>query len=501
MINKALLLILDGWGVSTGNEHDAIAMAKPEYWLSLNKKFPHTELHAKEEAVGLPNGCLSGSEVGHITIGAGRIIWQQVAKIDRSIDDGTIMANSVLSRVANHLKKTNGKLHIVGLLSDGGIHSHYKHLVALMSWAKDKQFNHTSLHLFLDGRDMAPMSGLELWNNQIKPNLSENITLSTICGRATGMDRGEKWERTAETWNLFVENGEIEKESFEIFLERQYQNKITDEFVAPTRFDDKIVAEGDAIIYFNFRADRMRQMVRICTKKAPHNVQEKIKIPKDLFLASLTEYDTDFLDVKVMYQPEFPINTLGEWVSKHGLKQFRIAESEKYAHVTYFLNGGREEVFPGEERLVIPSLGLTNYASHPEMSLPEVTSSLLRVLAGENHELVVCNIANGDMVGHSGDMDAGIKAVKEVDKALERIIPIATKHGYTVFITADHGNIEQMRLNDEPHTAHTFNHVPFLITDKKYTLPKQGELNQIAPTILKIMGLEKPNEMTSESMV
>lgn len=500
MINKALLLILDGWGIGDGGDHDAITLAKPEYWQYLKNNYPYCELHAKEESVGLPKGCLSGSEVGHLTIGAGRVMWQQMAKIDRAVNDNTIISNPALTRTSNHLKKTQGKLHLAGMLSDGGIHSHYSHLLALINWAKEKDFKEVCLHIFLDGRDMAPMSAKSLWEEKIKSYLGVNITLTTFCGRATAMDRSEKWERTLEIGNLLTKTGGLEKRSPEEFLANQYENKVTDEFIPPTQFTDRVIEEGDAVIFFNFRADRMRQLVRLFLSKAPHIVQEKINVPENLFLVSLAEYDAEFTAVKAMFPPEIPANTLGEWISKQKLKQFRIAETEKYAHVTYFMNGGREKVFAGEERLVIPSLGLTNYASNPEMSLPEITASLMRAIATENYSLVICNIANGDMVGHSGDLDAGIKAVQAVDAALKRIVPIAIEHGYACFITSDHGNIEKMKEKGEPHTAHTFNNVPFIITDKKISLSEKGELNQIAPTILKVMGLDKPKEMTSEAL-
>jgi len=254
-------------------------------------------------------------------------------------------------------------------------------------------------------------------------------------------------------------------------------------------------------VFFNFRADRMRQMIRLFTGLAPHVEMQKISVPSNLYLVSLTEYDPEFREVWVMYPPEYPVNTLGEWIAKKGLKQFRVAETEKYAHVTYFFNGGREEVFEGEERLVVPSLGLTNYSTHPEMSLPEVTKTLLWALASKKFDLVVCNIANGDMVGHSGDLSAGIKAVLAVEEALlKQIIPAAEKNGFTTLITADHGNIEQMWHNGEPHTAHTFNEVPLVVIDKNIELKEEGHLYQIAPTVLKIMGIEKPEEMTGEAM-
>ncbi len=501
MNKKALLLILDGWGIGENSDHNAVFQAKPKFWNELYEQYPHSLVHCKEESVGLPSGCLSGSEVGHVTIGAGRVVWQSVAKIDRSIADGSWDKNRVLVGAKEHLAKEGGKVHLVGLLSNGGIHSHVNHILALINWAKREKIKQVALHLFLDGRDMPPTSALQLLRETILKETDSTIQISTICGRSIAMDRGEKWERTISVFNLLTNAGEISFNDAEQCLEKSYQEKVGDEFVEAARFNDWVVAENDAVIFFNFRADRMRQLVRLFTKLAPHNEQQKVVVPKNLYLASLTEYDSEYREVWVMYPPEYPTNTLGEWVASKGLKQLRIAETEKQAHVTYFLNGGREESFEGEDRLIIPSLGLTNYASNPEMSLPEVSKSLVRALESKQFDLIVCNIANGDMVGHSGSLAAGIQAVQAVDAALAQIIPTAEKNGYTVLITADHGNIEHMWENNEPHTAHTFNEVPLVITDKNIVLENTGYLHQIAPTVLKVMGLDQPPEMTSEALI
>ncbi len=496
---KVILLILDGWGTGENNEHNAIFQTQPKFWNELLKNYPNTVLHAKEESVGLPKGCLSGSEVGHMTMGAGRIIYQNAAKIDNAIETNTFKTNPKLEEVKKHLTLNKGILHLAGLFSDGGIHSHINHIIALVEWAKDNNLK-TAIHLFLDGRDMAPKSARKLLET-LKPHLSEGIRIATMTGRAIAMDRSENWDRTTTVYKAMTEQDELVLVKPEVFLDSQYSEEITDEFIQPTRFSDDVVKENDAVIFFNFRADRMRQLVRLLTKRAPHTVQNTLQIPSNLYLASLIEYDKDFTNVAVLFPNELPLNTIGEWVSKKGLKQFRVAETEKYAHITYFFNGGREDVFPGEERLVVPSLGLMNYASNPEMSLPEVTNSLLRVIERNEFSLIVCNIANGDMVGHSGDMTAAATAVQLVDKALSSIVPKAEELGYTMVITADHGNIESMWSGEEPHTAHTFNHVPLVITKPGLNLPQTGYLNQIAPTILALLGLDQPQEMTSQSLI
>jgi 2,3-bisphosphoglycerate-independent phosphoglycerate mutase len=500
MINKTLLLILDGWGVGINEDHNAIFTSKPTFWNSLVDRYPHTTLHAKEESVGLPFGCLSGSEVGHTTIGAGRIVWQNATQIDLSINNESFYQNPVFNKTKEHLKNGGGKLHLAGLLSDGGIHSHIKHLLAFIEWSKKNKIP-TILHLFLDGRDMSPTSAAEFIKKQILPQLDENITIGTICGRAIAMDRNQNWERSTIIFNHLTNPSEIISEKIDRYLEKLYEDKITDEFVPPAAFSNQPISTNDAVIFFNLRADRMRQLCQLFLKTAPHTVLNNIHIPKNLFLASLTEYSRDFKDISTMFAPQTLNNLIGEWISKQGLNQFRISESEKYAHITYFFNGGREQAFANEERLVIPSLGLTNYAATPEMSLPELTTSLIRIIQEKKYEFIVCNIANGDMVGHSGDMSAGKLAVLAVDFALSKIVPAAEQAAYSVIITADHGNIEHMTEKGEPHTAHTFNNVPLIITNQNFILPHSGFLHQVSPTILKIMGLPIPEEMTSDSLV
>lgn len=501
MHKKTLLLILDGWGNGVNEDHNAIYRAKPVFWNDLVDRFPHTTLMAKEDSVGLPFGCLSGSEVGHTTIGAGRIVWQNAARIDHDISNGDFFSNEALFKAKNHLIKFGGKLHIVGLLSDGGIHAHINHLVSLVDWVKKEKISSAHLHLFLDGRDMGPMSAANLLKKQVLPTLTEKISISTLCGRATAMDRNQNWEKTKTIFNLLTQSFVVEPKKPLDWIEEQYLNGITDEFAPPVRFDKNSVNDNDVVVFINFRSDRMRQLCQLFLRKAPHIILNDIKNPNNNFFISLTNYSSEFGEICEMFKPQALNNLLGEWISKQQLSQFRIAETEKYAHITYFFNGGREHPFENEERLVIPSLGLNNYASAPEMSLPEVTNSLLRVLKNNKHDFIVCNIANGDMVGHSGDLEAGSQAVLAVDFALSKIVPTAESFGYTVLITADHGNIEHMIEKGEPHTAHTFNNVPLIITDKNLLLPHSGFLHQVSPTILKIMGMTIPSEMDSQPLV
>ncbi len=502
-MKKVLLLILDGWGINPETEHNPIAAAQPAFWNSLLKQYPSTKLSAKEDAVGVPKGCLSNSEIGHTAIGAGRVVPQSAFAIDTAIQKNTFVSNSVLGKAEAHIKHFNSTLHLVGMLSSGGVHSHIDHLLALVAWAKTQEISRVALHLLLDGRDMPPMSALPLVEN-VQHQLTPGVQIVSLCGRAIGMDRTENWDRTLEFYNTITSS--TEKDILNIdsvsYIKQNYQEGITDEFIAPARFCNISIQENDAVLFFNFRADRMRQLVKLFTSRAPHAVQKNLTIPKNTFLASMANYDETFTDVDILFPKTTPVNNLGEWVSKQSGRQLRITETEKYAHVTYFINGGQEIQYPNEERLVIPSLGLKSYASEPQMSLPEVTSSLIRAVQTQHFDLVICNIANGDMVGHSGDYEAALQAIHHVDEALSQIIPVAQEYGYTIVITADHGNIEHMHDGEQPHTAHTFHDVPcIVVSDKKISLLSHGELHQVAPTVLQLMELPQPSEMTSTSLI
>lgn len=498
-MQKTILLILDGWGLAKDSDHNAIFQAKPPFWNHLVKNYPTSHLHAREESVGLTKGCLSGSEVGHTIIGAGRVVWQQVSKIDKEIESGEFYNNQTLKEIKEHADKYNSTVHLMGILTDAGIHAHISHLNALIEWAKKNNLKSVALHLFLDGRDMSPMSAKKLLVPLLK-NLNDKIEISVMCGRDI-LDRNENWSKTSHIFRHLTEHKDKQKITPLEYIDKSYAENVTDEFMVPANFSDKIVKDNDAIIFFNFRADRMRQVVKLFMKQAPHAVQSEVLVLNNLLCASMSEYGDIFTNVKVLYPKEIPINSLGEWLSLQGLNQFRITEGEKYAHITYFFNGGREVAFKNESRLVVPSLGLSNYATQPEMSLAEVTKILVRAIEDEKYDFVVCNIANGDMVGHSGEMEAAMKAVMHVDNALSQIIERANKHGYTVVITADHGNVESMVLENEPHTSHTFNDVPLIVTNPNIKLTQSGFLHQIAPTVLEIMGVEQPKEMDSTSVI
>jgi len=499
-MNKVLLLILDGWGIGAPDLlHNAVYKVRPQYWQKLLEDFPNTVLSAREDSVGLSKGHLSNSEVGHTAIGAGRVVPQSAYAIDRAIEGGSFFDNPELEKVHAHLQAHGSVLHLAGMLSNGGVHAHINHLLALLEWAKKRGVQTIALHLFLDGRDMAPMSALPLLA-ALAPYLDEHTHIATVCGRAIGMDRTENWDRTTAFVETMTQGKNTVAESVHAFIERNYSEGITDEFMAPARFASTAVQENDAVVFFNFRADRMRQLVRLFLQRAPGAVQSTISVPKNLFLASAANYDDTFENVSVLFPKTVPKNNLGEWVSAQGLKQLRLAETEKEAHVTYFVNGGQDVQYPREERLVVPSLGLKNYAPEPQMSLPLLTQSLVRALSDAHFDFLVCNIANGDMVGHSGDFHAGVKAVLEVDAALAKIIPAAQEHGYTVILTADHGNIEYMVHDGSPHTAHTFNDVPLLVTNPNIRLRPHGHLHEAAPTVLDLMGIPRPKEMTSQSL-
>jgi len=501
MKHKSLLLILDGWGINPDANRNPIAAANPPYWNHLLQTYPNAALHCAESSVGLSAGTLPNSEVGHMAIGAGRVVAQTAFAIDRAIEDGSFFDNDKLVEIKKHLDNHDSTLHLYGLLSSAGIHAHINHLIALIEWAKQQGIKRVALHLCSDGRDMGPMEATTTVLPQLEKYLDDRVHIATLCGRVIAMDRAENWDRTVAAYNNLTRVSDVETQTPRQYLEANYAERIEDEFVAPARFSDAAIQDNDAVLFFDFRADRMRQMMKLFLGIAPGAVQKHIAVPHNLFLASIARYDDTFENVAVLFPPTVPTNTLSEWLSIQGLKQFRLAETEKYAHLTYFLNGGREVKFKNEERLMIPSLGLKDYSTNPELSLEEITKSLIRTLGREHFDFIACNIANADMVGHTGNFDAAKKAVHHVDNALARIIPVAETHGYTVTITADHGNIEYVGEHDTPHTAHTTSPVPLIITNPHITLPSSGELNQVAPTILDIFGLHKPKDMDSTSLI
>lgn len=496
--SKALLIILDGYGIAEDPEVSAIERADTPYIDSLFRKHPHSTLIASGEKVGLPEGQFGNSEVGHLNIGAGRIVPQELTRVNISIEDGSFFENEVLTTAAEKARE-NGRIHLMGLFSDGGVHSHNNHLFALLRLAKKAGIPNTYVHAFTDGRDTDPHGGLQYVKKfERKAGEIGAGKLASIVGRYYAMDRDNRWDRTKLAYDLLVNGQGGAFDTPEEALQASYDDNVTDEFVKPKLIDqspDSRIQKNDVIIFYNIRGDRARQITRALTEPG----FDKFEVDQDLNLhyATFTAYDETF-DVEVAYPPLALNNTLGEVVSRHNLNQLRIAETEKYPHVTYFFNGGEEEPFKGEQRVLIPSPKVATYDLQPEMSAPEVAKKLCAQLKTGKHHLCILNFANPDMVGHTGDMQATIRAVETIDTQLQKVVETATEHGYKMFIMADHGNADRMiDENGNPHTAHTAALVPALILNEPDARNMHdGILADVAPTLLKLMGLPQPEEMT-----
>ncbi|MDR8390581.1 2,3-bisphosphoglycerate-independent phosphoglycerate mutase [Aliifodinibius sp. S!AR15-10] len=502
--SKALLVILDGYGIAENPEVSAIDKADKPFIDKLFQNNPHSKLTASGKDVGLPDGQFGNSEVGHLNIGAGRVVWQELTRINRDIEEGTFNENEVLLEAIEKAKPQN-KVHILGLFSDGGVHSHNNHLFALLRLLNSKGLDNAFVHAFTDGRDTAPTGGVEYMKEFQKQ--AEEIgtgTIASIVGRYYAMDRDNRWERTKLAYDLLV-NGQGEAFDSPIeALEDSYDDDVTDEFVKPKLIDsspESRIAPGDVVIFYNIRGDRARQITRALTEDGfdEFNVKKDL----DLHYVTFTSYDDTIDWVHVAYPPLDIKNTIGELVSSQGLKQLRIAETEKYPHVTYFFNGGDEVAFEGEDRIMIPSPKVATYDLQPEMSAPQVADTLCEQLEADKYDLCILNFANPDMVGHTGDMDAAIKAVETIDTELEKVIETATEHNYKILVIADHGNADCLvQADGSPHTAHTTALVPAMIINgngEKITM-HDGKLADIAPTLLKLMGLGAPEEMTGEPL-
>lgn len=481
-MKKVLLVVLDGWGLRKDKVGNAVKLAKTPNFDLLWKKYPHTTLSACGESVGLLKGTLGGSEVGHLHIGAGRVIKQKLVKIDESIKDKTFFNKKPLVNLFKTCKRENSSLHVMGLLSDAGVHSDIKHLFAILKAAKLHGVKKVKIHCFLDGRDTPPKSAKK-YLNQLKREIKKIGVgeIATISGRYYAMDRDKRWNRTKKALDAIVNVKGFKARTPLNGLKKAYNRGETDEFVKPTVVGDyKGLKRNDGIILFNFRADRMRQLTKLL-----------LKINKNI--VSMTQYSKD-LKTKILFKPTFVKNSLGEVLSKRGLKQLRIAESEKGPHVTYFFSGEREKPFKGEDIIIIPSPKVATYDLKPEMSAYKTTKKLLEVF--KKYNFILFNFANGDMVGHTGVLKAAIKGVEAVDRCLGKILE--AMKDYTIIITADHGNCEDMRGRFK--TSHTFNKVPFILVDDhlKDKKLKKGELYNIAPTILKIMKIKKPKEMVED---
>ena len=502
-----MLMILDGFGENPKKEGNAVKLAKTPNIDRLMKEYPNTKIAASGLAVGLPEGQMGNSEVGHTNIGAGRIVYQELTRITKSIENGDFFSNEELVKAMENCKKNNSKLHILGLVSDGGVHSHIRHLFGLLEMAKRRDIEEVYVHCFLDGRDTPPASA-ESYIQELEEKMRKKGVgkIATVAGRFYGMDRDKRWNRIQKAYNAMV-FGEGNKSTQVInAIESSYQKEVFDEFVEPTVITngEKPVAtieDGDSVIFFNFRPDRAREITRAIVDKDFKEFETK---KMNTYFVCFTNYDETMPNVHIAFKKEMIKNTLGEIVSKNGGKQLRIAETEKYAHVTFFFNGGEEKQYEGEDRILVPSPKVETYDMKPEMSAYEVTQKVVEAINSEKYNCIILNYANPDMVGHTGSLSAAIKAVEAVDECVGKVITAIESQKANLIITADHGNAEQMidYKTGEQHTAHTTNLVPLiLISEKENVKLREGKLADIAPTLLELMGLEKPKEMTGESLI
>ncbi len=497
-----MLMILDGFGKNPSNEGNAVANAKKPNIDKLMLTCPTAEVYASGPSVGLPEGQMGNSEVGHTNIGAGRIVYQELTRITKSIEDGDFFSIKEFADAIENCKKNNSKLHIMGLLSDGGVHSHERHLYGLLELAKRKDFENVYVHCFLDGRDTLPASG-EGYIQKLEEKMKEKGIgkIATLSGRFYAMDRDKRWERVKKCYDALV-NAEGEKYTSAIeAIESSYQKEVFDEFVEPAVIGNGAkIEDGDSVIFYNFRPDRAREITRALVDPKFDGFEAK---KMNLYFVTMTDYDSTMPNVHVAFKPEDLKNTYGEYVSNKGLTQLRIAETEKYAHVTFFFNGGVEEPFKGEDRILVPSPKVETYDMKPEMSAYEVTDKVVEAINSEKYDTIILNFANPDMVGHTGNLEAAEKAIEAVDECVGKIIDALNKHNGVALITADHGNAEQMidYKTGEPFTSHTTNPVPLILYGMEDVKIKDGKLADLAPTMLDIMNLEKPKEMTGESLL
>lgn len=503
-ITPVLLIILDGFGYSKDPDNNAIALARKPNFDRFWQNYPHTLINASEQSVGLPHAQMGNSEVGHLNIGAGRIVQMELTRVEADILDGTFYKNPALSAAVSQAKLNNSALHILGLLSPGGVHSHEGHILAMVEMAARTGLKKIYVHAMLDGRDTPPRSAehslLRMQNKCAELGAGR---IASIVGRFFAMDRDNRWERVQLAYDLITQG----KAPFSAAtalqgLQQAYARDENDEFVQATVIGEKVaMQDGDVVVFMNFRADRAREMTRALTEPGFDGFKRD-KLPELASFVTLSSYGEDF-HLPTAYKPGTISNGFGEYISNLGLKQLRIAETEKYAHVTYFLNGGKEQPYPGEDRILVPSPKVKTYDLKPEMSAFEVTDKLEEAIRSGKYQSIICNYANGDMVGHSGNLAAAIKAIEALDICLGRVVGTMQQCGGEVLITADHGNAEQMIDHEthQAHTAHTLNPVPFIYIGRKAQLAETGALQDIAPTMLGLMGLPQPQEMTGKSLV
>jgi 2,3-bisphosphoglycerate-independent phosphoglycerate mutase len=500
---KAILVIMDGWGLGQVSSADAIQNANVPFVSSLYSQYPNTTLTTCGEAVGLPDGQMGNSEVGHLNLGAGRIVYQELQRIHVAVRSGEFAANKVLNNSIDYAISNKKTLHLIGLVSDGGVHSHTSHLKAITTLCKEKGFSNVLVHAFTDGRDTDPKSGLG-YLTDLQQHLNNTVgAIATVTGRYYAMDRDKRWERVKLAYDALVNAVGEKTDDVLKAVETSYANEITDEFLKPvinTKVENTKIQDGDAVICFNFRTDRCREITQVLTQQdMPEFGMQQL----NLHYTTMTEYDKTYKNVNVIFATDNLTKTLGEVLEQHDRTQIRIAETEKYPHVSFFFSGGREKPFEGEKRIMIPSPKVATYDLQPEMSAVEVTDAIVPEIQDETADFICLNYANADMVGHTGVFSAAVKAVETVDACVKRVVTAALDHGYTVFLTADHGNADYLVNEDgTPNTAHTLNPVPLFVIDRSWKgIVKPGKLGDIAPTILTMMGLPIPAEMTGEVLI
>ena len=505
MANKVLLMILDGWGIGNHTKADAIYSTNPQFINNLTAAYPHAELRTDGENVGLPEGQMGNSEVGHLNIGAGRVVYQDLVKINRACRDNSILNNPEVVAAFEYAKANGVNVHFMGLTSDGGVHSSLDHLFKLCDISKHYGIENTYIHCFMDGRDTDPKSGkgfIEALENHLKGSAG---TIASIIGRYYAMDRDKRWERVKVAYDQLVEGVGEKATNMVAAMQKSYDEGVTDEFVKPiVRVDENGNAVGticpnDMVIFFNYRNDRAREITVALTQQ---DMPEQGMHTMPLYYCCMTPYDASFTGLHILFDKENVNNTIGEVVSNLGLSQLRIAETEKYAHVTFFLNGGREAEFAGESRILVASPKVATYDLQPEMSAYEVADKLVVALGEQKYDFICLNFANGDMVGHTGIYEAIEKAVKAVDSCVEKVVTAAKENGYEVVMIADHGNADNaINADGTPNTAHSLNPVPIVVVSDRVAKVENGILADVAPTVLELMGVEQPKEMTGHSLI